>query len=101
MKVRCIYSFPWFWRSYRAFVLYPFILFKEDKSKVSEKLFRHEWEHVRQVRTLGWFKFYYRWLRETRRVGYLDNKFEKAARAAENTPLSAKERQVFHLGKEP
>lgn len=100
MKVRCVYKFPWFWRQYRAFVLYPFIFFKESKEEVSETLFRHEWEHVLQVRALGWFRFYRDYLLETWRVGYTRNRFEIAANEVQNRPLTFDQKRVFQLGKE-
>jgi hypothetical protein len=100
MKIRCIYKFPWFWGRFKGITLYPFILFKDKKEEVSEKLFRHEMEHVYQIRELGWFKFYWKYLRQSCKVGYDDNKFEVMARKAESSPLTPQERRVFALGKE-
>jgi hypothetical protein len=42
-----------------AITLYPFIFFsmsKEDDLRL--KVVHHEYVHVRQVRSIGWFKFY-------------------------------------------
>lgn len=101
MKVRCFYNVPWFWGEFfRGFTLYPFIFFKESKEEVSETLFRHEWEHILQVRELGWFRFYRDWLLETRRVGYRSNRFEIAAYEAQKQPLTFDQKRVFQLGRE-
>lgn len=100
MKVRCVYKFPWFWGRFWGITLYPFILFRDRKEHVTEAMFRHEWEHVRQIRYLGWFKFYWQYLRESMKVGYTDNKFEVTARRVENNPLTRHERRVFTRGKE-
>lgn len=100
MKVRIIYKFPWFWGKYWGITLYPFILFKYRKKFVTERMFRHEWEHVRQIRDLGWFKFHWQYLKELLKKGYTDNKFEVAARRVENLKLTPKQRRTFTLGKE-
>ena len=44
-----------------AITLYPFIFYA---GVPGETLRRHEWEHVLQVRRLGWFKFYWLYLKE-------------------------------------
>jgi hypothetical protein len=42
-----------------AITLYPFIFFSCDKNTaVTDKVINHEWIHVGQVRSIGWFKFY-------------------------------------------
>lgn len=45
--------------------LYPFILLKKSVlySKLDHSL-NHEWVHVLQVQKLGWFNFYWQYLKE-------------------------------------
>lgn len=45
---------------------------------------RHELEHVRQFQKYGLLKFIFMYLLESIRKGYRNNKWEVAARAAEN-----------------
>jgi hypothetical protein len=92
---------PWFWGRFKGFTFYPFIFFKEKKEDVSEILFRHEWEHVKQVRELGWFKLSFNYLKESVRVGYKRNKFEVAAYAVQDIPLTPYQKRIFELGREP
>jgi len=50
-----------------AMTMYPFILFQEDKNyylEISYNTIVHEMTHVRQIRTLGFFTFYFRYLVE-------------------------------------
>jgi hypothetical protein len=61
---------------------------------VTDKLFRHELEHIYQVRKLGWFRFYISYLWASFRHGYKKNKYELAAELVENTPLTAEERKL-------
>jgi len=96
MKVRIVYSFLPFrlWGWIRGMTIYPFILFKFDKSKITDALFRHEMEHIYQVERVGWIKFYLGNLWQNLRHGYRNNKYEVAAYAIENTPLTAEERKI-------
>lgn len=95
MKIRPVYNFlPFRWSWIGGMVIYPFMLFKRPKEEVSDRLFRHELEHVYQVRREGWFKFYLTYLWESIRRGYKSNKYEVAANAVENTPLTAEERKL-------
>lgn len=42
-----------------AITLYPFVLFAKSASEaMATRVVHHECVHVRQVRTLGWFRFY-------------------------------------------
>jgi hypothetical protein len=101
MKVRCFYNVPWFWgKFFRGFTIYPFIFFKDKKEDVPQTLFRHEWEHVLQIRELGWFRFYSSYLIENIRVGYKENKYEVAAYVAQKKPLTPFERRTFERGVE-
>ena len=49
-----------------------------------ERWVRHELCHVRQFREHGFFPFIFKYLLESLRHGYYNNKFEVAARQAEN-----------------
>jgi hypothetical protein len=48
----------------------------------------HELEHVRQFRQYGFAGFIVRYLVETLRKGYWNNRFEVEARAAERLPVN-------------
>ncbi len=94
MKVRIRYS-SWFVRKgYSAWVLFPFIFFRDKKDDVSDKLFRHEMEHVYQILRIGWFKFYFRYLYANIRFGYSHNPFEIAAHNVQNRSLTETERNI-------
>jgi len=67
-------------RKTKAITLYPFIFYRETPTIETR---RHEAEHIKQVKKLGWFKFYGSYLVETVKKGYKKNKYEKAARKAE------------------
>jgi hypothetical protein len=75
-------------------VIYPFMLFKRSREEVTDRLFRHELEHVYQVRREGWLKFYLTYLWESLRHGYKGNKYEVEANAKEDMPLTAEERRL-------
>ncbi len=79
------------WR--RGMVLYPFMLFRDASDTVTDPLFRHEMEHVYQVRRMGWWTFYlkYLWLL---RKGYSAHPFEAEARERQNDPLTEEEQAL-------
>lgn len=58
MKVRARYG-HWFPQKVGAIAitLYPYVLFADQKS-AALPVAKHEVVHVRQVRKLGWFRFY-------------------------------------------
>lgn len=97
MKPRCIYSVRFLRRfNINAITLYPFILFADSKSVVSERLFRHELEHIYQVQQAGWLQFYFLYLKayfsnRLRGLGhqqaYFQNPYEISAREAEGQKL--------------
>ncbi len=80
MKVR-IRENHWYPRLLKvgAITLYPYVLFSRD---VTFRMLMHEWVHVRQVRRLGWLRFYasYVWEFLRRYVGG-GFKYDKAYRA--------------------
>lgn len=48
-----------------AITLYPFIFFADDKQTALEQhIVAHEYVHVVQIRTLGWWRFYWTYLVE-------------------------------------
>lgn len=87
MKLRIIYD-TWFVPpKHRAWVVYPFMFFRDPDAEVSDELFRHELEHVYQVHRVGWLGFYckYIWYSLTR--GYRYNPYEIEAREAAKNGL--------------
>lgn len=94
MKVR--FKHPWF----KIFpgggaVFSDYVLFKRKPDEVSQRLFRHELEHVYQIEREGAAKFYARYIWRTLRYGYKRNPYERQARAAEDLPLTEKERAIW------
>lgn len=60
MRVRCHYN-SWVAKVLRvqATTLYPFIFFAANREEaLRRKIVEHEFVHVRQVRRLGWLRFY-------------------------------------------
>lgn len=55
---------------------------KEDFLK-DEKWVRHEMHHVAQFKKHGFFTFIFKYLWQSLKVGYYDNKYEAEARRAE------------------
>ena len=81
MKVKRVFNFKLLAPGFGAITLYPYIFFRASENEVSASTLRHEMIHVRQVRRLGWVKFYSSYLFHYG-VGlfkYLDN--DKAYRA--------------------
>lgn len=95
MKIKPVYRFlPIRWSWIGGITIYPFILFKRSREEITDKLFRHELEHIYQVERLGWFKFYASYLWQNIRVGYKKNKYEIEANLVENNPLTDEERRL-------
>lgn len=92
MKLRIKYGSWMVRKGYTAWVLYPFMIFRAKKAGVSDVLFRHELEHVYQVRRDGWLVFYVKYLYYLARYGYLKNPYEMDAREAETQPLTTVEK---------
>lgn len=92
MKPRVVYATKLVPPRHRAWVIFPFMLFRDYKQDVDDTLFRHEWEHVEQVQRDGWFKFYLLYIWYSIRYGYKNNPYEVAARAAQYKPLTAIQR---------
>lgn len=96
MKIRVIYNFILFrwWKWIGGMVLYPFILFKRPKKDITDSLFRHEMEHIYQIRREGFLKFYLKNLWYNLAKGYKNNPFEMEAYAIQYTPLTDMERKI-------
>jgi hypothetical protein len=95
MKIRPVYNFLPLRKSWiGGITIYPFIFFKRKREEITDRLFRHEMEHIYQVERLGWFKFYLTYLWQNIRVGYKRNKYELEAESVEMLPLSPKERAI-------
>ncbi len=92
MKLRICYSTRLIRQPYTGWVLYPFMFLRQAKEDVSDRLFRHEMEHVYQVRRDGWFTFYAKYLWHLYKFGYMDHPYEIEAREKENEPLTTVER---------
>jgi hypothetical protein len=81
MKIREVYC-KRFWplpRNTWGITLYPFIFYNAKHWNIEDFMRRHEWIHVEQVRRLGWWKFYYRYLKYHAKKGYDANPFEMEA----------------------
>lgn len=85
---------PVSWWGAAAVTAYPFIFFAMPKKQATEILVKHEWQHVRQVRTFGFFKFGWLYFVEFLRTVWVTrsfwrahalNKFEMEADDAEKT----------------
>lgn len=50
----------------------------------NEKWVKHEMCHIQQFKKFGFFKFILKYLKESARVGYYNNRFEVEARKAES-----------------
>ncbi len=73
-----------------AITLYPFILFDGEPEP---EIIYHEYVHVKQIQRLGWFKFYYSYIKEyvmlrlrglSHIEAYYEISFEKEAFASED-----------------
>ena len=64
-----------------AIVLYPFVFFARSRERTAPATLRHEMIHVRQVRQLGWWRFYLGYLREYARHRWKLRSHDAAYRA--------------------
>jgi len=77
---------------FKGKVLYPFVLFSQ--SEVSDQLFRHELEHVYQIRRDGFLRFYLTYLYHAIRYGYENIPYEIEARENQSNPLTPAEKNL-------
>ncbi|MEZ4871258.1 MAG: hypothetical protein R2827_03225 [Bdellovibrionales bacterium] len=89
-----------------AITLYPYILVSTERFQTPDCLLRHELEHVYQVRKLGWFKFYFLYLKDyivglfkyrNHNLAYLNISFEIEARKSESQALNDEQRFDLNL----
>jgi hypothetical protein len=76
-------------------VIWPRMMFSEPAGDIPEWLFRHELQHVYQIVKHGPFLFYLKYFYYSLRYGYHRNPFEVEARASQDIPLTAKERELL------
>jgi hypothetical protein len=73
------------------------MIFKQKKDDVTDILFRHELQHVYQVKREGWLKFYLKYLWYSARFGYKKIPYELEAWKIQDTPLTLEERRLKDL----
>jgi hypothetical protein len=105
MKPRPVYGVKFLHRArIAAIVLYPWILFASERVSVSPSIIRHELEHVRQLRRLGFLGFYLGYIAHYLKArlrgashwnAYYFHPYEVAARAAESDPMTAAEKEIW------
>ena len=92
MKLRVFYGSHLVRKGYSAWVLFPFMFFREAREDVTDELFRHEMQHVYQVLRYGWWVFYAKYLWYLWKHGYAAHPYEIEAKAAESQALTTNER---------
>lgn len=95
VKLRIKYGVTkWIMGKYRGKVRYPFVLFKQAQKDVTDTLFRHEMQHVYQIRRMGWWTFYGKYIYLLIRHGYQRHPFELEAWERQKDPLTKEERKL-------
>ena len=95
MKLRIKYDVGrWLMGKWKGRVIYPFVLFSQAKNDVSNHLFRHEMQHVYQIRKHGVIRFYLKYFYYGLKHGYRDNPFELEAVGTEIFPLTDEEKRL-------
>ena len=84
-------------RRWNGITLYPWILLRPRRREASERLLRHEYQHVLQIDRMGWLPFYVTWLWQRLTKGYRAAPLEVEARAFENEPLTKAQRERMGL----
>ena len=98
MKLRIRYGITKFIMGrFRGKVLYPFVLFSQSQNDVTNVLFRHELEHVYQIRRDGWLKFYVKYVYFSFRHGYEKNPYEVEAVKMQTKRLTVDERELKNV----
>lgn len=80
---------------WHGIVLYPNILFRDTKDEVSQRLYRHELEHIYQIQRIGRFRYYLKYWMYWFKHGYRNNPYEVAARAVQYNDLTAEEQKLW------
>ena len=95
MKLRFRYEVSkWLMRRFRGRVIYPFILFLQEKEDVPDWLFRHELEHIYQIRRMGYIMYHIKYMLLFIKHGYSKHPFELEAIARSADPLTDKEKAL-------
>jgi len=84
-------------KKWYGLTLYPFIFFQKSKEEVSERLLRHEYQHVIQIDRMGWIPFYATWLWQRATKGYYYAPLEVEARAHQDEPLTEEQKKRLGL----
>lgn len=84
---------PTFMQKWDGITLYPWILLRQKREDVTDRLLRHEYQHVLQIDRMGWLPFYAVWLWQRLTKGYRNAPLEVEARAFENEPLTETQRE--------
>lgn len=63
-----------------AITLYPYVLYSGSRESANDTIIRHEMVHVRQVRKLGWLRFYASYIAEYFRLRLRGHKHDGAYR---------------------
>lgn len=94
--IKIIYNWKLMSRKHYGFVLYPFIFFRLPKEEVVSYMYKHELHHVHQIREMGVLRFYWEYLIQTLKYGYICNKFEVEARLAQAVALTEEELEIIN-----
>lgn len=98
MKLRIKYEIGnWIMWGYGGRVLYPFILFKHKQKDVPDWLFRHEMQHIYQIKKLGWWKFHLIYFWYLAKGGYNNHPFEIEAKKHQHIALTNYEKDLKRL----
>lgn len=105
-KIRPVYNFFLLLPMFPAITLYPFVIFRHRKGQVPRETLKHEMIHVKQVRKIGWLKFYFTYLKyfaenlwhfKSWTLAYMEIPYEVEARNAQVRPLTLGEKKELRL----
>ena len=101
MKARVKYDF-WLFKlpgmgRWDGVTIYPWILLRPSRKIVTDRLLRHEYQHILQVRQEGWFKFYLKYIWYNIKYGYFKNPYEVDARRWQYEPFTEMQREELGL----
>jgi hypothetical protein len=68
------------------------MFFRQERSEVTDELFRHEWEHIQQIDRDGWLRFYCKYIWYSITMGYDTNPYEVEACHVQTQPLTTVQR---------
>jgi hypothetical protein len=94
--IKIIGEVQWMKRLHIAgIVLWPKVMFSMPLHEVPEYIFRHELEHVYQIRREGPWRFYFKFFFYSLIHGYMKNPYERFARDVQFHPLTSTERELL------